>query len=129
MNESWNPPLKQRKERSMECLKCGGTDTRVGRVEHIYPVRVLGMPAFWKWVSPGTARAILAATFALCACILAFSLALFSRRADLAGTLCLILFLFASSIFIRCAGALKHYKRKLFYRCGSCGLEWSPPEL
>jgi hypothetical protein len=112
----------------MECLKCGGTDTTVGRVEHIYPVQVLGMPAFWKWVSPGTARAILATALALCAGFLAFSLALFSRGADLAGTLCMILFLFTSSIFIRCAGALKHYKKKTFYTCGSCGLEWSPSE-
>ncbi len=113
----------------MQCLKCGGTDTSVLRVDHIYPIRVLGMPAFWKWVSTGMARVILAAVFCLCACILAFSLVLFSRGADLAATLCVILFLFASSVFIRCAGALKHYQRKMFLRCGSCGLEWSPPEL
>jgi hypothetical protein len=110
----------------MECIKCGGTDTAVSSVDHIYPVRVLGMPAFWKWVSPGLARGILTFNLTVSIGTLAVSMIWFAGGETLPGAAALILFLFASSIFIRCAGALKHHMAKPIYRCGSCGLEWSP---
>jgi hypothetical protein len=109
----------------MECPKCRKTNTTLMRIEHIYPVQVLGMPAFWKWVSPAMARAILNAMLAVCAAALGLSLFWFVKGLAIFGTLSLAVFLFIASIFIRCAGAMKHYQKKEFVRCDACGLEWA----
>lgn len=109
----------------MNCPQCGGTDTAVSRIDHIYPVKVLGMPAFWKWVSPGAARGILTVMLAVSLGFLALSAVWFSKGCGLSGAFFLCLFLLMTSIFIRCAGALKHHIPKPVHRCGSCGLEWS----
>jgi hypothetical protein len=109
----------------MECPRCKQTSTTLIRVDHIYPVKVLGMPAFWKWVSPALARAILNAMLAVCAAILALTVLWFVKGPVIFGAISLVLFLFVVSIFIRCAGAMKHYQRKEVCRCDSCGLEWS----
>jgi hypothetical protein len=110
----------------MECPTCKGKSTTLMRTDHIYPVKVLGMPAFWKWVSPPMARAILNGILAVCATALILAVLWFVKGSTLFGAVSLSVFLFLTSIFIRCAGAMKHYQMKMVYRCDSCGLEWSP---
>ena len=110
----------------MICPGCK-TATQIEEVktEYIYPNYILGLPAFWGFMSPALARLVL------------IVIAVLGIGVGLTGLLWVLKGLWIMSIFpllivamivytlVGCVKALHEYRIKKHYRCLSCRLEWS----
>ena len=110
----------------MKCPNCGNeTNVAVTREEHVYPELFLGLPTFWRFMSPKAAQATLAMIFVICIALVVLAFVWLDRGVWFVSLFAGLLALFEFYIFVACVRSLGKYRRKEFYKCGSCSLEWS----
>jgi hypothetical protein len=110
----------------MECPNCK-TETHVAvlKEEHIYPELFLGMPTFWRFMSPAVARLVTAVILAIGIALVVLALLWLSQGIWFMSLFAGLLAVFALYIFVICLKSLRKHQIKTYYKCGTCHLEWS----
>lgn len=108
----------------MLCPSCK-TETRIQEVktEYIYPNLFLGMPTFWGFMTPATARVVTLGIALLGVIMAAMGTYLMITGSTLWIGPLLICAITIYSVVI-CVRSLKAYRMKRYYRCLSCRLDW-----
>lgn len=119
--------MTERRERAqVKCPGCGNeTNVAVAKEEHIYAELFLGLPTFWRFMSPTVARSITAMILAICFALIWLAVGWLNRGEWLIGLLACVPGLFSLYILMACVRSLGKHQLKQFYKCNDCGLEWS----
>jgi hypothetical protein len=113
----------------MECPSCrsDAKTAEVGR-EHVYPDLLPGVPTFWNFMAPTLARAVTVAIGGIAVMFLLLGVASLAQGRLVVGISAGPVAVLSTYVFVRCLGALRHHRVKQQFRCGGCGLEWSPAD-
>jgi uncharacterized membrane protein len=110
----------------MKCPSCSQeTNVVVAKEEHIYAELFLGLPTFWRFMPPATARLITAMIGAICIGLVWLALVWLNRGVWFMSAVAGLLALFSLYIFVACVRSLGKHRLKESYKCNACGLEWS----
>jgi hypothetical protein len=115
-------------ETQMKCPSCNAETNTVVKEEYIWPEWFLGIPAFWPFMSPTLARATTALILGLCIILTVLTIILFSEAPWFIGLLTGLLALLSLYFLVFSVKSLGQHQIKKYYKCGACGLEWSPLE-
>jgi hypothetical protein len=122
--------MNQKGETLMKCPGCSNeANIAVAKREYIYPELFFGLPTFWRFMSPAMARAVTVIILVLCITLAAVTLVWLSQGLWLLGLFGILLTVFSLYIFVACVKSLGKYQLKEYYKCSTCGLEWSRPEV
>jgi hypothetical protein len=118
--------MKQEGDVWVECPSCrNDSHTAVVRVEHIYPDLFLGLPTFWRFMSPALARSVTGVIGVLSVALPLLSLASLSLGSAVMSLSVGLVTVLSVYIFVACVRALGRHRVKEQFRCSKCGLEWS----
>jgi len=108
----------------MLCPSCK-TETKIQEVktEYIYPNLFLGMPTFWAFMTPATARVVTIGIALLGVIMAVMGILLLINGSNLGFGPLLIFAITIYSVLV-CVRSLKDYRMKRYYRCLSCRLDW-----
>ena len=110
----------------MKCPSCGNeTNIAPAKVEHIYPELFLGLPTFWRFMSPAVARAVTAIILVFSVAPAWLTLVSLNRGLWFVSLFTGLVALFSLYIFVACVRALGKHRLKQYDKCNACGLEWS----
>jgi hypothetical protein len=110
----------------MKCPSCKTkTQVELIKTEFYYPDLFLGMPTFWRFMTPVIARNITAIITFICIGLGIFTLYWINKGHWVLGISASIICLFSVYIVIACFKSMSQYRVKNHYKCLSCRLEWS----
>ncbi len=113
----------------MICPSCK-VETRIQEVktEYIYPNLFLGMPTFWGFMTPATARMVTIGIAVVGIIMAVIGVTGLVNGSVLLGIGPLLIFAFTVYAVVVCVLSLRKYQVKKHYRCLSCRLDWYESE-
>jgi hypothetical protein len=110
----------------MKCPSCRKkTEIEITRKEYVYPKVILGLPAYWGFMSPAVAWVVTAAIALIGLGMAAIAVMWWLKGFWLPALAALLAVFITLYVIIVCAKSIGKYRIKNHYRCLSCRLEWA----